>query len=214
MKRIPLLALAGVAALLWFATPAFAHRLNEYLEAATISLARGRVELRLRLVAGVAAAPKVLALVDANGDGVISDAEQRAYGERVRRDISLGVDGRDAPLSLVSSSFLSESEIREGTDDIVLTFDADMPRGDASGRLTFENQHQKAIASYLVNTLVPDDSAIHIIAQDRARDQSTYRLDFAIGNSTLAAGETSAASPEVQQSLARGDKLALVTTYF
>ena len=43
----------------------------------------------MRLIPGVAVFSFVLASIDTNGDGVISEAEQRAYAERVLRDVSL-----------------------------------------------------------------------------------------------------------------------------
>jgi hydrogenase/urease accessory protein HupE len=168
--------------------------------------------LRLRLTAGVTAAPKVLAMIDTDGDGVISNAERRSYVDAVRRELSLRIDGRDLQLDLTSSSFPSEGEIREGLGDIVLTFAASVPRGAASRQLTFENHHQRSIAAYLVNTLVPNDPDIHILAQDRARDQSFYQLDFVDGASTPVASAASANGE--QESLARGDDTALVRTYF
>ena len=50
-------------------------------------------------------AGRVLAAIDANGDGVISAAEQQAYAEQVRRDLSLTVMGCRLILRLVSSMF-------------------------------------------------------------------------------------------------------------
>src|SRR5205823_5715961 len=86
--------LAAVAALLALgATPAHAHRLDEYLQAATIAVAKDRVRLQLRLAPGVAVLSAVLAIVDTDGDGVISDAERRAYALRILRDLSLTIDG-------------------------------------------------------------------------------------------------------------------------
>jgi uncharacterized GH25 family protein len=60
---------------LLLAPAAFAHRLNEYLEATTISLSRGKVLLELRLTPGVAIAPDVLKNIDLNRDNRISEAQ-------------------------------------------------------------------------------------------------------------------------------------------
>jgi len=43
----------------------------------------------------------------------------------------------------------------------------------------FESRHQRAMAEYLVNGLVPRDSSIRLGAQRRSFDQSVYRLDYA-----------------------------------
>ena len=132
--RTRLALLAAVFA--WSAAPARAHRLDEYLQAATLRVERDRVALRLRLVAGTEVARKVLAGIDTDGDRVISDAEQRAYAERVRADLSLTVDGRPLALRLVSSSFPTVEAVTKGRGDTVLEFEADVPPGDPARTLS------------------------------------------------------------------------------
>src|ERR1700756_2847590 len=90
------------AMLLSLGVPASAHRLDEYLQASIISVEKDRVQISMRLVPGVAVSSTVLASVDTNGDGVISESEKRAYAERVLRDLSLTVDGNRLPPRLVS----------------------------------------------------------------------------------------------------------------
>ena len=55
----------------------FAHRLDEYLQATLVSVEKTRALLEVRLMPGVAIVPMVLAEIDCNGDGVMSEAEQR-----------------------------------------------------------------------------------------------------------------------------------------
>jgi hypothetical protein len=170
---------AGVAMLLLSATPALAHRLDEYLQATTISVGKDRVDAQIRLTPGVDVAPSVIAGIDTNADGVISDAEQRAYAERVLRDLSLAIDGTRVPLRLAAVKFASIADLKEGRGEIQIDFDAAVPRGDASRRLRFENHHQSRIAEYLVNALVPRDPDIHVTAQKRSYEQSSFQLDYA-----------------------------------
>ena len=68
------------------AAPLCAHRLDEYLQATIFSIEKDRVQGSMRLIPGIAVAPAVIAGMDANGDGVISESEQRAYAEHVLRD--------------------------------------------------------------------------------------------------------------------------------
>ena len=73
--------------------------------------------------------------------------------------------------------------LRDGRGMIELEFDAAVPRaavprGVGDRRLVFENHHQRAIAEYLVNGLVPRDPEIRLGAQHRSYDQSAYRLDY------------------------------------
>ena len=171
--------LAAAAAMLLLAgTPASAHRLDEYLQATTISVERDRVRAQIRLTPGVAVFPIVLANIDTDADGVISEAEQLAYAERVLGDLSLTIDGDRLRLRLVSLKFAQIEEMKEGLGEIQLEFDADVASGGPNRSLTFENQHQSRIAAYLVNCLVPRDPGIRITAQNRNYQQSFYQLDY------------------------------------
>jgi len=166
------------ALVLTFATPGFAHRLDEYLQATTISVSRDRVYVQMRFAPGVAVVSTVLDSLDSNANGVISEVEQRAYAERVLHDVSLTIDGERVPLRLVSSSFASVDELRRGLGENTLEFDATLPSGSGNRRLTFTNTHQKRIAAYLVNALVPRDPHIRITSQNRDYAQSSYEMAF------------------------------------
>ncbi|GJG88943.1 hypothetical protein tb265_41240 [Gemmatimonadetes bacterium T265] len=171
---------AVVAGLLLFgATPASAHRLDEYLQATTISVQKDRITAQLRLTPGVAVASAVLAGVDADADGVLSPAEQRAYATRVLRDVSLTVDGVRLPLRLLAVRCSDVAELKEGLGAIEIDVDAAVPRGGPERRLTFENRHERRMSVYLVNALVPRDPDLRIAAQHRDERQTTYELDYA-----------------------------------
>lgn len=171
--------LAAAAAMLLLAgTSASAHRLDEYLQATTISMERDRVQAQVRLTPGVAVFPIVLANIDTDADGIISEAEQRAYAERVLGDMSLTVDGDRLQLRLVSLKFAKIEQMKEGAGEIQLEFDADVSSGGGNRRLIFENHHESRLAAYLVNCLVPRDPDIRITAQNRNYQQSFYQLDY------------------------------------
>jgi hypothetical protein len=133
----------------------------------------------MRLTPGVAVFRAVFAKMDTDADGTLSEAEQRAYIERVLRDLSLTVDGERLPLRLVSWKFGTIEEMKAGRGDIELEISADVPRRSRSRRLIFENHHQSRIAAYLVNCLVPRDPDIQVTAQRRNYLQSRYELDYA-----------------------------------
>jgi hypothetical protein len=175
--------LAVVAAIVLLSLPATpcAHRLDEYLQATLLSVDSGHVEGSIRLVPGVAVFSAVIASIDTNGDGTLSLAEQRAYAQRVLRDVTLRIDGQRLPLRLVSASFPALEEMKQGIGQIQLDFTADLPPGGARRRLVFENHHQSLIAAYLVNCLVPRDRNVRITAQSRNENQSFYQLDFEQG---------------------------------
>jgi hypothetical protein len=158
--------------------PAWAHRVDEYLQATMISVETDRIQVSMRMVPGIAVAAAVIASIDMNGDGVIADAEGQAYAERVLDNLSLTVDGTRVSPRLLASSFPTIDALRAGVGQISLAFMAPLPRSPAHRTLVFENHHQHHMAAYLVNCLVPRDRKIRIMAQIRNQDQSFYRLDF------------------------------------
>jgi len=170
--------LSAAAILLLTATPAPAHRLDEYLEATLVSVEKSRVQAELTLTPGVAVYPIVLADIDTNADGVISKTEQRTYAARVLRDLSLTIDGRPLKLQLLSTQFPAIEEMKDGLGQFRIEFGADLPFGGDTRRLIFENHHQSRIAAYQVNCLVPRDPNIRIVAQNRNYSQSLYQLEY------------------------------------
>jgi hypothetical protein len=158
--------------------PAYAHRLDEYLEATILSIGSDRVDGSMRLVPGVAVSPVVIASIDTNGDGVFSESEQQAYVQRVLNDLVLKVDNHPLTIRFVSASFPSTDQIKQGTGEIQLNFTAELRNGSANRSLIFQNHHQQAIAVYLVNCLVPQDKNIHLAEQIRNENQSFYQLNF------------------------------------
>jgi hypothetical protein len=171
--------LAAAVLLLVLTANVSAHRLDEYLQATMFSVEKNRVQVTMRLIPGVAVFPAVLAGIDTNGDGVISQTEQHTYAQRVLGDLSLTVDGKSASLILVSEKFPPIAEMKEGQGEIQLELSAVLSGGGPQRRLVFENHHLSAISVYLVNSLVPRDPDIRILAQNRDERQTFYQLDYA-----------------------------------
>lgn len=169
-------AAAGILALL--AAPAFPHRLDEYLQGAILSIEKDRLQVQMTLTPGVAVFPRLIADIDTDTDGAVSEAEQRAYAARVLQDLSLAIDGQRLSPRLIALRFPAMDEMKEGRGEIQLDFNADLPLGSRNRELTFENHHQPRISAYQVNVLVPRDPNIRIAAQDRNYTQSRYRLEY------------------------------------
>jgi len=153
--------------------------LDEYLQAALISVEKDRIDISMRLTPGVAVFPQVFASIDLNADQTLSAAEKQSYAERFLSDVSLTVDGKRQQLRLLSVDFPPPEQMREGLGEIHIELSANTPAGHASRKLIFENHHQSVISAYLMNCLVPRDSDIHVLAQNRSRDQSVYQLNLA-----------------------------------
>lgn len=171
--------IATAAILLTLGANALAHRLDEYLQATIIWVEKDHVQASMRLIPGVAVAPTVLASIDTNGDGVLSEVEQRTYVERVLRDLSLTVDGTSASPRLISQKFPEIEQLKEGLGEIQIEFAFDLAHGGPERRIVFENHHRNEISVYLVNCLVPRDPDIRILTQNRNESQSFYQLDYA-----------------------------------
>jgi hypothetical protein len=185
MKRL----LACVLCALAFQATAAAHVLDEYVQAAQIVLAPDGARVELRLTPGVQVAGRVFKMIDSDGDGQISSAEEQAYARRVMQDIALEVDGRRAPLALTGVHFPSRREMSEGVGAIRLDLAAEAASG-ASGehRLSFRNDHLPEISDYLVNALVPATSEIKISGQTRDPLQREMRLSFHVTSHVTPAG--------------------------
>jgi hypothetical protein len=170
--------IAAVAILLSASGVASAHRLDEYLQATLLSMEKNQVQASMRLIPGVAVASSVIASIDSNGDGVLSDAEETAYAERVLGDLSLTLDGNRLSPKLVSMKFPEIGQMRDGLGEIEIEFAADLPGGGSHRRLILENHHQSGTGAYLVNCLIPRDKDIRIVGQTRNEQQSFYQLDY------------------------------------
>jgi hypothetical protein len=170
--------LPAAAILLSLGAPAFAHRLDEYLQATLISVEQDRVHASMRLVPGVAVSPIVIWTIDTNGDGIISETEQQTYAEHVLGDLSLSLDGHRLKPRLVSAVFPKTGEMKQGLGEIQIQFTADLPGGGLKRKLVFENHHQSRMAAYMVNCLVPRDKNIQIASQNRNENQSFYQLNY------------------------------------
>jgi hypothetical protein len=170
--------LSILVALLSLGMPAFAHRLDEYLQAMIVSIEQGRIQASMRLIPGVAVSSAIIAAIDSNGDGVFSVAEQQTYAQEVLRDLSLSVDERPLNPRLRAVSFPAPADMKEGVGEIYIQFDAALRAGGPHRALVIENHHQPGMSVYLMNSLVPQDRNIRVTAQTRNQHQSYYRLDY------------------------------------
>ena len=173
--RLPLLLLAFLA----FTSAAFAHRLDEYLQATLVTIEPGVVRLEINLSPGVAVAGQVLTLIDSNHDGVISTNESAAYAELVKRDLVARLDQRDVELKLTALNFEEPAELRAGWGIIQIEYSA-TPGALAAGphKFTLENRHHPVASAYLFNAARPGSALIQITGQMRNENQSTGEITF------------------------------------
>ena len=177
MRR--LLAAAVVCFLLAAAKAAWAHRIDEYLQATILSLKTDRIDASMRLIPGVLVAPAVIAAIDTDHDGVFSESEMKTYAERVLADLSITCDGKVTPARLDAWSVPEASDLRDGLGEIQIQYHVDLPLDlGASRSLILANHHLNAGSVYLVNVEVPRDPRISVVGQKRNQQQSIYELDY------------------------------------
>jgi HupE / UreJ protein len=164
--------------LLLHTASAFAHNLDEYLQAAVISLHPDEVHVSLRLVPGVAVLPELLESLDIDSDGKLSEAEQYAYTASVLKEISLRINGAPVALRVHSAYFPAIDTMKEGVAEIRLEVVGRLPSIAENRTLVFENHHLSRISVYLANILVPADKRLEIVSQRRNESQSLYEVQY------------------------------------
>ena len=181
---------------------ASAHPIDEYVQNTYIDLAPDTMTIQIDLTPGVLVAPEVLALIDADGDGEISEAEGASYAEdAVLRDVSLAVDGEPQPLTLVDSSFPTPLDMKAGMGTIRLQVAAEGPGGEPAGdhSLSYRNGHEPVNSRYLVNAFRASDE-VEISHQERDELQHSIRVDYAVSPDALASSEPDETSADAQGS--------------
>jgi len=173
------------------AKEALAHPIDEYVQNTYIDPAPDRTTLELNLTPGVLVASEMVALIDTDGDGDISETEGDAYANEVLRDVSLEVDGEPQPLTLTSSQFPTPLDIRAGMGTIRLQVAAKAPEGvPGDHSLSFRNDHEPVNSKYLLNAF-KKSSEVEIAKQDRDQLQHAIRVDYAIAPQTSSGSSNS-----------------------
>jgi hypothetical protein len=161
-----------------------AHQLDEYLQAARLDISRDRIRVELDLTPGMAIAPQIIAIIDLDADGLVSDAELTAYARQVLRELSLRVDGRPSSLTLTGVTSPGWADVREGMGTIrIEAVGAVSVARAGSHQIVYENVHQPATSVYLVNALKPSAGDIVIGNQRRDARQRRIEVDVEVSGS-------------------------------
>jgi hypothetical protein len=172
---------------IWLATLplAHAHRLDEYLQAARLSVDLDRIEVEMDLTAGQAMASQVFSWIDTNRDGEISKAEGEAYAQQVLNSVTLLADGKPVPLALTEAHFPELREMNQGTGVIHLRAAGRMPAAGAGRhQVSFRNNYRPESSVYLVNALVPANPRIQIADQQRDHAQHSLLMSYTVASRT------------------------------
>ncbi len=173
------LAACAAALVLAAATDASAHRLDEYLQAAQLAINPDRVDLQLELTPGAALATAILAEIDRDRNGTISDAEARAYAAVVQGAIRLELDGSLPHPELVESRPPGVDAVSKGEGTMRLRWTAPLPPlADGPHELFYLNAHHRDVGVYLANVLVPSSDRVAVTSQDRDVEQREYTVAY------------------------------------
>lgn len=158
-----------------------AHRVDEYLQVAQVSIAAERVELGLYLTPGIAVVPTVLAAIDQSGDGQVSPDEVRAYAAAVVGQMSVELDGAAIPLALEDVDYPDGELLATGRGAIHVRAAAQVERPAVGEHgLVFRNGLQAPQSLYQANAMLPDDSTVRILGQERDADQTRLTIRYRI----------------------------------
>lgn len=162
-------------------TMSSAHRLDEYLQAARVAVARDRIAIVFDLTPGVSVASDIIALIDRDGTGSITSDEAYVYGKTMLAEIVLVVDGRAVPLALTEVHVPAIVAMRAGLGAIRIDASAAVAsRTTGPHHLSLRNNHRPDVSVYLVNALMPDSRAVSIIGQRRDAGQREFHLEYLV----------------------------------
>jgi hypothetical protein len=158
-----------------------AHRRDEYLQAARLALAPGRVQIELDLTPGIAVTDAILVDIDGDRNETLSAEEQHAYGSLVMGALDLEVDGTRLPVQLTAYSFPAVEAMRRGEGTIRLQLAALLPPLPVgSHHLLFRNRHLMDRSVYLANALMPDSDQVVVTGQRRDGNQRALTIDYVL----------------------------------
>jgi hypothetical protein len=159
-----------------------AHRLDEFLEAARISLEPSHVDVEMNLTPGMSTADTFIHEVDGNTDGVFSPIEQWNYATGLVRSLDVRLDDAPVrPLRVTAVDVPEAASVRSG--DAAATVRATVPiRALAPGvhRLVFRNDDGASDSVFMANTVLPDSRMIAVTAQKHSVDQRELTIEFAV----------------------------------
>jgi hypothetical protein len=160
---------------------ASAHRRDEFLQAARISIDPDRVHIEVDLTAGISVADAVIRDLDRDNSGSISGIEARAYATAALREMRLELDQKALQMELVHVAVPDIDDIRKGEGAIRLELAAGVSALRAgSHQAFFLNTHRPEIGVYLANALVPVSPHVSIAAQRRDVTQREITIDYVV----------------------------------
>lgn len=171
-----------IASTMFVPVGADAHRLDEYLHASRVALARDAISVEMDLTPGVSVARDIVGLIDRDDDGRIDGQEAEGYARAILGDVSLTIDGLPQPLSLRHVSISPAGELIDGMGTISIVASARVATPSGRHQAILRNAHHSPAGVYLVNALIPDTRDIVIASQTRDPRQRELRVDYDVSS--------------------------------
>ena len=172
--------LASITALpvvLALATPVQAHRTEGLLQSSLVEVLPTQVGVEVTLVPGMDIAPKIVALLDHDHDGVISELESNAWSELFMAKQSVTVDGQSLPLKLQSVRASPLGEITNGHAQIVVHYTAELGQLVRGARtIVCANRYEPMPCAFQCNGLVPKAPGVRFTSHRRDERQRELTL--------------------------------------
>lgn len=151
--------------------------------------------IELDLTPGVLVAPQVIALMDSNGDGQISEEEAQAYARRVLSEVRVEVEQQ--PYSLVPTAVVLPPMLNltagVGMIRVEATLSPDgtqRPLRAGPHEVTVWNGHAPVKSVYQSAVVLQRAGAIEVGQQTRDDLQQSLRVDYSVVAPTQAAGSS------------------------
>lgn len=142
------------------AGPAAAHPHAYVDQQALLSVGPDGAEVRLVIVPSAAEGPAILAHLDGDGDGFVSDAEAEAFGAEVLAETELRVDGEPLPLILADAKVADPAAVAAGIGAIEVTAEASFGSlGPGAHRVDFAVSHGSFSHGWFVQPFLGRDLA-------------------------------------------------------
>lgn len=190
---------AGLAALplltlLLLPATASAHPLDQVVEATYVTVGDGVVDLELKVSPGSLVAEPIVAALDADGDGTISDAEGDAYARAMLSALTLTLDGETVTLLEAGIEVPTVLALRAGYGEVVIHAAGTLPPidGATAAALVVTNADTTAGATFQANAFVEAGAAVDLGLQTRSEDQRMLRVPVTFGT---AAGTAPGTAP-------------------
>jgi hypothetical protein len=173
-RPLILAVLAGFA----LAGPAQAHRASGLLQASLVEVLSSEVGVEVTLVPGMDVAPRILGLVDSNGDGVLSESELSTWAEQFLARQSVTIDGHRLPLKLAGVRASTPDPGPDGGHlELVVHFTAALGGFAAGARsIVCANHYEPIPCAYQCNGLMPRSPDVRVLSHRRGEGQKELTL--------------------------------------